>query len=438
MNSTQDLIVRLLRSLGTRKEVEQYLKQYSSVGSRKFAVIQVGDDVLAEDLDALASSLSFLQRVGLTPIVLHGAARGLDEALADAGVPLDHVDDQPVMTPRVLSIARRVLHRENLRLVEALEELGTRARPVTAGVFEARIADEERYGLLGAIERVHLEAIESSLRAGHLPIVAALGETPGGQIVDVDPAAAARELALTIQPYKVVFLTEAGGLLDGDNRVVSAVNLAEDWEALTQQPWLGAGMRMWLEEIQRILAALPSSSSVSITSPDHLARELFTHTGSGTLVRLGERVHRHDTLDVVDRARLRVLLEECFQRRLTEDYFEKKSFYRIYLAESYRATAILTRDSAVPYLDKFAVTAEAQGAGVGGSLWARMKAENPKLFWRSRAENEVNPWYFQQAQGSYRAGRWTVFWYGLEGWDEVRACVEHALALPATLHDREA
>ena len=171
------------------------------------------------------------------------AADAIMEA-ADAGVPLEHVDDQPVMTPRVLSVARRVLHRENLRLVEALEELGTRARPVTAGVFEARIDNEEKYGLLGSIERVHLEAIESSLRAGHLPIVAALGETPGGQIVDIDPAAAARELALTIQPYKVVFLTESGGILDGEDRVVSAVNLAEDWEALSQQPWLGAGMRM--------------------------------------------------------------------------------------------------------------------------------------------------------------------------------------------------
>ena len=437
MNSTHDIIVRLLRSLGSRKEVEQYLKQYSSVDSQKFAVIQVGDDVLAEDLDALASSLAFLQTVGLYPIVLHGAARGLDEALAEARVPAERVDGEPVMTPRVLEIARRVLQRENLRLVEALEQLGTRARPVVAGVFEAGLVDKKKHGLLGSIQRVHIDAIESSLRARHLPIVAALGETRGGQIVDVDPAAAARALALTLQPYKVVFLTEAGGLHDAHGRVISAVNLAEDWAELSAEPWLSAPMRRWLEEIQRILESLPATSSVSITSPDHLARELFTHTGSGTLVRLGERVLRHDTTGEIDPARLRSLLETCFQRRLIDDYFEKKTFYRIYLAESYRATAILTRDGGVPYLDKFAVTAEAQGAGVGGSLWGRMKAENPKLFWRSRTENEVNPWYFQQAHGSYREGRWTVFWYGLSGWDEIRACVEHALALPATLHDRE-
>src|ERR1700744_728992 len=139
MASTKDVIVRLLRNLGTRKEVEQYLKQYSTVDSRKFAIIKVGGNILARDLDGLASSLSFLQNVGLYPIVLHGAGPQIDEALADEGVPSQRVDGVRLTTPRVLEIARRVTLRENLRLVEALEELGTRARPVTSGVFEAEI-----------------------------------------------------------------------------------------------------------------------------------------------------------------------------------------------------------------------------------------------------------------------------------------------------------
>src|SRR6185436_5110579 len=98
----------------------------------------------------------------------------------------------------------------------------------------------------------------------------------------------------------------------------------------------------------------------------------------------------------IDTARLRSLLEACFGRALDADYFEKKPFLRIYLADSYNATAIVTRGQGVPYLDKFAVTTQAQGAGVGGSLWKRMRGENPKLYWRSRSENEINPWYFQQ------------------------------------------
>lgn len=435
MSDTKDVIVRLLRNLGSRKEVEQYLKQYSSVDSQKFAIIKASGNILAKDLDALASSLTFLQRVGLHPIVLHGAGPQIDEALAEANVPSDRFGDQRVITPRVLEIARKVYLRENLRLVEALEELGTRARPVTAGVLQASLVDVDHLGFVGEVDRVHVDAIQSSIRAGQLPIVACLGETTSGQIVTLNPDVAIRELSLSIQPFKVIYLNEAGGLLDEEKRLISAVNLAEDYEPLITQPWLPAVARDELSQIKLLLDALPPSSSVSITSPDHLARELFTHTGSGTLVRRGERVHCYDSLEGVDRPRLRQLLEACFGRQLDGDYFDKKAFHRIYLADSYRATAIITHGQGVPYLDKFAVTTQAQGAGEGGSLWKRMCRENPKLYWRARNGNEINPWYFQQSTGSSKDERWTVFWYGLEGWDEIKACVDHALKLPATLRE---
>jgi acetylglutamate kinase len=41
-------------------------------------VVKVGGAVLRDDLDALTSSLAFLQDVGLTPIVIHGAGPQLD------------------------------------------------------------------------------------------------------------------------------------------------------------------------------------------------------------------------------------------------------------------------------------------------------------------------------------------------------------------------
>src|SRR5580658_5645789 len=243
MSSTKDVIVRLLRNLGTRKEVEQYLKQYSTVDSQKFAIVKVGGNILARDLDGLASSLTFLQNVGLYPIVLHGAGPQIDEALAAEGVQGERLDGLRVTSPRVLEIARKVTLRENLRLVEALEDLGTRARPVTSGAFEAEIIDPDRLGLVGRVARVHTEAIEASLRAGHLPILTCLGETAGGQIVNVNSDMAVSELSKVITPYKLIFLTEPGGLLGEDGEILSAVNLAEDYDALMEQPWLHSGMR---------------------------------------------------------------------------------------------------------------------------------------------------------------------------------------------------
>ncbi|MBI2568763.1 MAG: acetylglutamate kinase [Candidatus Schekmanbacteria bacterium] len=433
MKTTQDIIVRLLRNIASSKEIDLYLKLFSSVESKHFAIIKVGGAILRDDIASLASSLTFLHRVGLYPIVIHGAGPQLNDALRDAGIETNKLDGIRVTCPPTLTVARRVFQQENLRLVEALEDLGTRARPIPSGVFEAELLEPEKFGLVGQVTQVHLEAIDSSIRSGHLPILASLGETRHGQIVNINADVAARELAVAIKPFKIVFLTETGGLLDGEGKVISSINLEEDYETLMAQPWIHSGMRLKVQEIHYLLGRLPTTSSVSITSPDHLARELFTHRGSGTLVRRGERIQTHQDLSALDIERLRELLERCFERKLAEDYFTARSFYRVYLAESYRATAILLRPSSIPYLDKFAVTQRAQGEGIGTSLWVRMRRDHPKLFWRARRDNPVSEWYFQQSQGSWREGPWTIFWYGLESFDEVKECIESAIAFPATL-----
>lgn len=433
MRQTREIITTLLSNIGSRKEVEQYLKQFSSVDSKRFAVVKVGGGIVSDNLEALASALTFLHHVGLYPIVIHGAGPQLDVALKDAGIETSRIDGLRVTTPQVLEIARKVFQRENLKLVEALESLGTRARPITTGVFVARPAEDPRLGLVGEVVDIHLDAIESSIRAGHLPILACLGETAGGQILNINADVAAADLAIKLQPHKIIFLTPTGGLLDHHGRIIPAINLAEEYEHLISQPWVNGGMRLKLQEIKELLDDLPHSSSVSITSPEHLARELFTHRGSGTLVQRGERVRCLASFDDADRDRLRTLLENCFQRKLDPDYFSKKDCYRLYLSDSYRATAIITLEGDIPYLDKFAVTKEAQGIGLGAALWLRMRGDLPRMFWRSRSENPINPWYFEKAQGSYRTEVWTVFWYGLEDFAQVKWCIEKALAMPATL-----
>ena len=84
----QDTITRLLYSIGTKREVERYLRIFSSSSHpshpAKFAVIKVGGAVL-DELDELALSLSFLYRVGLYPVVIHGAGPQLNQIIEEAG-----------------------------------------------------------------------------------------------------------------------------------------------------------------------------------------------------------------------------------------------------------------------------------------------------------------------------------------------------------------
>jgi acetylglutamate kinase len=437
---TRQTIVRLLSSMAGAKEISQYLKRFSQLDAARFALVKVGGAVLRDDLDALTSSLAFLQDVGLTPIVIHGAGPQLDEELAAAGIQKQTVNGLRVTTPQALAIVRRVFHAQNLKLVEALQLQDARATSIVSGVFEADYLDRETYGLVGEVKRVDLAPIHASLQAGSIPVIASLGETIGGQILNVNADFAANELVQVLQPYKIVFLTGTGGLLDGDGKVIDSINLSTEYDTLMAQPWINGGMRVKIEQIKRLLDALPLSSSVSITRPEELAKELFTHKGSGTLVRRGERVLQATRWDELDTDRLRGLIESAFGRTLVPDYFERTALHRAYVSENYRAAVILTEESGLPYLDKFAVLDDAQGEGIGRAVWQLMREAQPRLFWRSRHGNPVNAFYDAEADGSIKQAHWRVYWYGLgdlgrEGLETIRNCLEHCRQRPATLTD---
>src|SRR5690606_17902847 len=134
----------------------------------------------------------FLQQVGLTPIVIHGAGPQLDEEMTAAGIGKKVVDGLRVTDSEGLAIVRRVAQRENLRLVEALQAQGVRATSITAGVFECDYLDQAKFGLVGQVQRVDDAGIQAAIKVGSIPVIASLGETTGGQILNVNADWAAK------------------------------------------------------------------------------------------------------------------------------------------------------------------------------------------------------------------------------------------------------
>ncbi len=433
MNDLRPTIVRLLSNMGSAREIQLYLERFSQVDAVRFAVVKVGGAVLRDELAALVSSLAFLQQVGLTPIVVHGAGPQLDEALAEEGIERRMVDGLRHTSPEGLAVVRRVFQLENLRLVEALQAEGVRATSLATGVFECALLDPEKYGLVGTIQRVRTWGMRAAIDVGSIPVIASLGETLAGQIVNVNADWAANELVKRVRPYKIIFLTGPGGLLDAEGRLIESISLVTDYDRLMAQPWIHSGMRVKMEQIHDLLMDLPPSSSLSITSPDEMAKELFTHRGSGTLVRLGERIHTHTSWDPVDRDRFASLVASSFGRQLVPEYFERTRLLRLYLSDHYRAAIVLTREEGLVYMDKFVVAEDAKGEGLGRAIWDVMRGETPRLFWRSRAGNQINEFYFAHAGGAVKEGTWIVFWYGMPGWESVAEATSHATSRPASL-----
>ena len=167
---------------------------------------------------------------------------------------------------------------------------------------------------------------------------------------------------------------------------------------------------------------------MSITEASHLTKELFTHRGAGTLIRKGERFRVTRVASSDELKSLQCLLEKSFQRELNDDYFNVMPDYLFY-AESWSAAAVIHVGlDGVPYMDKFVVTPEAQGEGVGAALWQKIRAVFPSLYWRSRADNPINPWYLQQSDRVIRGDGWLSFCYGIDDAMQSEACLQHAVS----------
>ena len=418
-SDTRQTIVRLLSTMASAKEIDQYLKRFSQLDAKRFAVVNIDSTILdnEQEAEATASSLSFLQQVGLTPIVLLGS-----HSLAE---------DERATHKMADRAAGQTFQETNLKLVRLLQAQGTRATSITAGVFATETASSR----LATITAVTLLSVEASLDAGSIPVISSVGETLSGQMAEIGSDDATSELVRALQPFKVIFLTSFGGLRHDNGRRIDSINLSTEYDQFAEKAYSDSGFTFKIERMKQLLDGLPMESSISITNPANLAQELFTHRGSGTLIRRGERVLRATSWDELDLTRLRALIESSFGRRLLPDYFENTTPFRVYVSENYRAAMILTREEGFAYLDKFAVLDEAQGEGLGRAVWKVMREETPQLFWRSRHNNQVNIFYYAQSDGCFKQERWKVFWCGLTDFSQIERCVAHCAVRPTTLID---
>ncbi|CAH6718306.1 protein Arg5p,6, mitochondrial [[Candida] jaroonii] len=435
--STRSTVVQLLNNIGSKREVEQYLKYFTSVSQQQFAVIKVGGAIITQQLPELASCLAFLYHVGLYPIVLHGTGPQINELLENEGVEPEYIDGIRVTDGKTMEVVRSCFLEQNLKLVTALEKMGVHARPITAGVFNADYLDKDKYQLVGKINSVNKSPVEASIEAGYLPILTSLAETPSGQLLNVNADVAAGELAREFEPLKIVYLNEKGGIINGESgEKISAINLDEEYEDLLKQSWVKYGTKLKIKEIHDLLQHLPRSSSVAIINVDDLQKELFTDSGAGTLIRRGYKLINRNSLtefgnpDLLRSALLRD--PEIKSGKLSVASYLKileNSSFKSYGDEPLEVLAIVidkneNQSIDIPKLDKFLSSKNGWLNNVTDNIFNSIKKDFNQLYWIVNENDSNLPWYFSKSDGSFSKNGEILFWYGIEDTETISQLIK--------------
>lgn len=419
---TRSTVIQLLNNIGSKREVEQYLKYFTSVSQQQFAVIKVGGAIISDNLQELASCLAFLYHVGLYPIVLHGTGPQVNERLEAQGIEPDYIDGIRITDEHTMAVVRQCFLEQNLKLVTALEQLGVRARPITSGVFTAEYLDKDKYKLVGDITSVSKDSIEASIKAGALPILTSLAETSSGQMLNVNADVAAGELARLFEPLKIVYLNEKGGIINGNTgEKISMINLDEEYEGLMEQSWVKYGTKLKIKEIKELLDYLPRSSSVAIINVQDLQKELFTDSGAGTMIRRGYKLIKRSSLsEFPSPDALRGVLQRdpeiASGKESAASYLRdlEQSEFSSYSDEPLDVLAIVRKDSKVPKLDKFLCSQIGWLNNVTDNVFNALRRDFPALQWVVDEDDANIAWHFNKSDGSYLKNGKVLFWYGVK------------------------
>ncbi len=196
--------------------------------SRQIVVLKLGGELLEQpaDLALVATGIATLARQ-VPLVVVHGGGREIDAALATAGIAKKQVDGVRVTDAATLDVVVSVLAGAiNTRLVAAVRRAG--GQPVGLTGADASIAvvrraapvttvagDTVDLGLVGVpVNGTRPDLLRHLLKAGYIPVVACIGATRSGDLLNVNADTLASHLAATLGARRLIIAGGTAGVLD--------------------------------------------------------------------------------------------------------------------------------------------------------------------------------------------------------------------------------
>jgi acetylglutamate kinase len=270
----------------------RYIERFA--GTR--AVIKFGGSAVlqAELQERLASDLRLLQAVGLRPLLVHGGGLEISRTLDQLGAQRTFIDGLQVTAESHVKVAEMVLSGQiSGEIIAALARAGARAVGLSGkdgNLISARkllSPSGADLGYVGEVTKVDPAILELLLTQGYLPLISPLGMGEDGHTYNISADAVAAEVAVACKARKLIFLTDAPGVLSTDGALISELS-AEELDARVRGGALHDAMVPRAQAALRALAGgVESVHIIDGRIPHNVVAELFTSSGVGTMVRAG-------------------------------------------------------------------------------------------------------------------------------------------------------
>ena len=241
--------------------------------------------------DTTIEDIVYLQKQGMSLVVVHGGANVVTEWLSRQGTSTKFVHGERVTDEAALEMVTAVLGGlVNKEIVAAINNAGGQAVGISGidgALIQGKIRNKEM-GYVGDIVKVNVALLEALLPSGFIPVVAPVSlhsfDKPDNAppMLNVNGDTVAGEIAAAIGAERLIFLTDVAGISNHSGKLIPHLS-PDEAEALMASGVASGGMIPKIKASLRALSNTPSARIIDGTQPHALLREI-EGKGSGTTI----------------------------------------------------------------------------------------------------------------------------------------------------------
>ncbi|MEQ1722815.1 MAG: acetylglutamate kinase [Pseudobdellovibrio sp.] len=216
-------------------------------------------------------------------VVVHGGGPAINLELTARGITWQFINGQRQTTPEMMSVIEDVLAvKVNSSLVDILTAAGIVAYGHSGAHQQTLVCTQANAELMqvGKIETVNIEAVETILNLGAVPVIAPIGIGEKGEKYNINADWAATKLAMALQVEKLIFLTDQNGILNEKSELVTVATPSLINEMIESGVITGG---MYTKVLTMVEALKSGVGSVQVLNAVN-ASDLLSKTSVGTLL----------------------------------------------------------------------------------------------------------------------------------------------------------
>ena len=280
-------------------EAMPYIQRFQG----KTIVIKYGGNAMVDEQlkQGFARDIVLMKLVGINPVVVHGGGPQIGDLLKKIGKQSTFVAGMRVTDAETMDVVEMVLGGlVNKEIVNLINRHGGRAvgltgkdgdlirarkMTLTRELPELKAPEIIDLGHVGEVASIDAGVVDMLVRGDFIPVIAPIGVGSDGMSYNINADLVAGKVAEVLKAEKLILLTNAAGLLDGNGNLISGVTARQVDDMIADGTIHGGMLPKIGCALDAVKGGVRASHIIDGRVEHAVLVELFTDEGLGTLIR---------------------------------------------------------------------------------------------------------------------------------------------------------